>query len=201
MDIMKKLETLMWQSRVNVIISGSTCSGKTTLSSRILSHFADKYLVTTVCQDSYFKNLPDIPRLNGRCLTDSIDAFHVSEFKSDVQLLLTNGICFMPIYDISKNTRVCKDMVVRAGKINIFEGLHTISLLPNIGNSIKIFVDTDIDTCLKRRIERDSQRFNVPKEKIRLHWKECIVPMYERYIIPQKQLAVVVINGDGGEFF
>lgn len=58
----------------------------------------------------------------------------------------------MPRYDIATNTRVSKNKIVRAGRINVFEGLHTIQLLGELDNCIKIFVDTDIDICLKEEL-------------------------------------------------
>lgn len=66
---------LLSHDTVNVVIAGTTCSGKTTLANEIRNHFSDRYSVTLVAQDDYFKNLPDIPRIREGYLTDSIEAF------------------------------------------------------------------------------------------------------------------------------
>ena len=191
---------LLSHDTVNVVIAGTTCSGKTTLANEIRNHFSDRYLVTLVAQDDYFKNLPDIPRIREGYLTDSIEAFWTAEFKHDVQKLLTNGVATMPRYDIATNTRVSKNKIVRAGRINVFEGLHTIQLLGELDNCIKIFVDTDIDICLKRRISRDTLKFGVPEVRIRQYWNDCVKPMCERFILPQKEDADIIIDRKGGEF-
>lgn len=179
---------------VNIIISGVSCSGKSTLAKKLQKHFEEWYQVTVVQQDEYFKNLSDIPKIPKGYLTDSIEAFHSEEFKNDVQKLLNENVAIMPRYDIATNTRISKNKIVRKGKINIFEGLHTINLLKDLDNTIKIFVDTDIDTCIKRRIDRDTANFNIPKEIIIRHWNNCIQPMNEKYILPQKQFADIILN-------
>lgn len=185
---------------VNIIISGISCSGKSTLAKKLQKHFGKRYEVTVVEQDEYFKNLSDIPRSTLGYLTDSVEAFHSEEFKNDVQKLLDENVAIMPKYDIATNTRMSKNKIVRKGKINIFEGLHTLYLLNDLDDCIKIFVDTDIDTCIKRRINRDTTNFNVPKEIIIRHWNNCIQPMNEKYILPQKELANIILNSRGDEY-
>ena len=190
---------LIGHDTVNVVIAGTTCSGKTTLANEIRKLFSGRYSVTLVAQDDYFKNLSDIPRVREGYLTDSIEAFFTAEFKHDVEMLLANGVSTMPRYDIATNTRINKNKIVRKGSINVFEGLHTIQLLGELDNSIKIFVDTDIDTCLKRRIARDTSKFGVPEERIRQYWSDCVKPMCERFIFPQKANADIIINCGGDE--
>ncbi len=192
-------EHLLSHNTVNVVIAGITCSGKTTLANNIRKYFSDKYAVAIVSQDDYFKNLSDIPRVREGYLTDSIDAFHVTEFKYDVQLLLQNGVVIMPKYDVATNTRIAKSKIVRAGNINVFEGLHTIHLLKDLDNCINIFVDTGSEVCLDRRIARDSLKFGVSETRIREYWHDCIKPMCEKFIFPQKAYADIIINCKGGD--
>lgn len=198
MNVHEEIEKhLLSHKTVNVVISGITCSGKTTLANTIRKYFSDKYGVAIVSQDDYFKNLPDIPRVREGYLTDSIDAFLTAEFKHDVQLLLQNGVVTMPRYDVATNTRISKSKIVRADKINIFEGLHTIQLLRELDNCISIFTDTEIETCLERRIARDTSKFGVPEMRIREYWDDCIKPMCERFIFPQKVFADIIISCKG----
>lgn len=201
MNVQEKISNyLLNHDTVNVVIAGITCSGKTTLANEIRNFFSDRYLVTLVAQDDYFKNLPDIPRVPEGYLTDSIEAFWTEEFKHDVQMLLTNGVVTMPRYNIATNTRVDKSKIVRLGRINVFEGLHTIQLLGNLDNCIKIFITTDIEVCLKRRIARDTSKYGIPEKRIREYWNDCVKPMCERFVFPQKQNADITINCKGGEF-
>lgn len=195
MDINEAIrKALKSQKRVNVIIAGTTCAGKTTLAKEICNHYWSKYPTAIIQQDDYFKNLPDIPRSLDGYLTDSIEAFHTAEFKSDVELLQRIGFVFMPYYDISTNTRISKTQKVAIGDINVFEGLHTIQLLKNLDKSIKVYIDTDIETCLKRRIERDTSKYGIPEKRIREYWEDCVLPMCEKYIYPQKEMADIIIK-------
>lgn len=200
MNIQEQINRLMSNcDTVNIIISGVTCSGKTTLANEIRDYFLGTCSVAIVSQDDYFKNLLDIPKVAQGYLTDSIEAFHIEEFKCDVERLLKDSVVVMPTYDISTNTRISKNKVTRVGKINIFEGLHTIYLLDNLDNSIKIYIDVGMDTCLKRRIQRDTSKFNIPEERIREYWKDCITPMCEKYIFPQIKSADIVINSNSSK--
>lgn len=191
---------LLTHDIINVVIAGTTCSGKTTLANEIRKNFSEHYSVCIVSQDDYFKNLHDIPRAREGYLTDSLDAFHTVEFKHDVSMLLQNGVVTMPRYDVATNTRISKNKIVRSGKINIFEGLHTIHLLGGLDNSIMIYLDTRTQTCLERRIHRDSSKYGVPEQRIRQYWNDVIYPMCEKFIFPQKEMANIIISREGGEF-
>jgi len=178
----------------NVIIAGQSCSGKTTLANNIREYFDGKYSVTIISQDDYFKNLHDIPIVYEGYLMDVPDAFWIDEFKHDMHLLLQYGIVNMPNYDIASNTRLNKNKVVHYGKINVIEGLHTIHIFRLLRKSISIFLDTDSDTCLKRRITRDTQSFGIPEKRVREYWNECIQPMSERFIYSQKHFANIILR-------
>lgn len=180
--------------RVNIIISGTSCAGKTTLATGINDYYRNEYSTQIVSQDDYFKNLSDMPRSIKGYLTDSIEAFHTTEFKRNVELLQRIGFVLMPYYDISTNTRTSQRQRVTIRDINIFEGLHTIQLLKDLDKSIKIYIDTDIETCLERRIVRDTSKYGIPEKWIREHWEYCIVPMCEKYIYPQKEMADIIIK-------
>ena len=127
-------------------------------------------------------------------LTDSLDAFHTDEFKADVKSLFKSSSVMMPRYDIATNTRMSKDKLVKSSKVNVFEGLHTIHLLGELDNSVTFFLDTDIETCLERRIARDTSKYGIPEARIRTYWYECVIPMCEEWILPQKYYADFILN-------
>lgn len=177
----------------NILISGMSCSGKTSLSNEINKYFCKDYTISIISQDSYFKNIEDIPTWKNGYLTDSFDAFHINEFKNDINTLLEKGIVYIPNYDVSINKRLSKSNLITLGNINIFEGLHTISILNNLNNCVKIYIDTDNDICLDRRIQRDTTKYNIPEKIIENNWKNNIIPMYKKYIYPQKEKADIII--------
>ncbi len=193
MDIYREVSRYLdHHGGVNIVIAGQTCSGKTTLANRLRDCFCNTYSVTIVSQDDYFKNIDDIPFNENGYLMECPDAFHVSEFTHDVHIMLYKSITTMPRYDISTNTRIDKQKFVRAGQVNIFEGLHTIDLL-SLNNSIKIYLDTDIDVCLKRRIERDTKLLNVSEKQVIDYWNNCIQPTSTEFIHPQINKADFVL--------
>ncbi len=202
MDLYKRIENqLQSRTRVNIVIAGITCSGKTTLANAIWKHFSDKYKVAVMSQDDYFKDYYDMPVEGRTIVADAIDAFWTDEFKFDVAQLLKDGVVMTPRYDIATNTRISKNRIIRSGRINIFEGLHTIHLLGDLKNSIFVYVDTDIETCLERRIARDTSKYHIPEPSVRWYWNNYVIPMSKRYVFQQMVDADVIIDGKGGDAY
>lgn len=195
MNLYEKIEEKLQDlGFVNVVICGSTCSGKTTLAEKIKANFEGRYSVTIISEDDYFKNFCDIPRKGNWMLLDSIKAFCIEEFKTDVEALMKNGVVMIPRYNVSNNQRESKNKVVRKAKINVFEGLHTISILDDLDNCIKVYIDTNQDVCLQRRITRDTTKYKIPEVLVRKFWDECIKPMSIKYVYPQKEFADIVVS-------
>ena len=191
----------------NVVIAGMTCSGKTTLANEIKEEFSDIYTVSILHQDDYFRNLERIPKSEIGYHMDSIEAFCVEEFVHDSFTLFAGRPVFTPIYDVSRNRRVeGRGHVVYSGNINVVEGLHAIGLLHDrqleeeeAMHLENVFLEVNLEVCLKRRIERDTTKYHVPEWRIRQAWKECILPLSEQYIFPQKKHASLIMNEKGGE--
>lgn len=183
------------KKKVNIAIAGCTCSGKSTLSKEIRNVLSDRYSVSIIEQDSYFKNIEDIPTLRGRYLMDSPNSFETKEFKSDTETHIKEGKVIIPKYDINTNKRLSKDVLIYQKDINIFEGLHVINLLNDL-EIYKIFLNTSIEKCLERRIERDRLALGVSKDQIQEYFESYIIPQYKNYIIPQKEKADLIINNE-----
>ncbi len=179
----------------NIAIAGCTCSGKTTLSNEIKDLLSKSMKVSIIDQDAYYKNLENIPTLKGRYLLDSINAFETREFVNDVESLLKNKSIMVPTYDINSNTRISKDKIITMGDINIFEGLHVIRLLNHL-DIYKIFINTPLDICLERRVNRDQNKYNAKRDSIEKYFEDYIIPMYSSYGLPQKKQADLVINNE-----
>lgn len=179
---------------VNIAIAGLTCSGKTTLANELEKTFSNEFSVTIIKQDDYFKDLCDFRKDKYGYVTDTPNAFHIDEFRQDVKKLLSAFKATVPRYDISNNKRISKDVQKCIGQINIFEGLHTIQLLNDIEGILKVFLNTKIETCLKRRIERDTCLYNIPKEIIEKKFNLSMLPIFNTYIKPQQGQADIIID-------
>lgn len=177
---------------MNIIISGMTCSGKTTLS----NHLSKKYDMTHFEEDWYFKDKKDIPLSRKGYLMDLPSAFNIEEFVSDAKDLIEKKEVIVPTYDISKNKRVVKSRIIRTNGRVIFEGLHSINALKDLRNTLKIFIEVEKDISLKRRIERDI-RYGISEEEIKRYFNDVILCIYRTHIEPQKKDANIIL--DGGE--
>lgn len=176
----------------NIVIAGCSCSGKTTLANELFERLnCNAIQVNIIHEDSYFKNLKDLPRSEQGVLADSIDAFHVEEFVEAATSLVYTDIVYIPDYDLSTNKR--KSSYTKMEKsdinVNVFEGLHSIKLLNNKFECMKIFMNISLQTCLQRRIDRDKRDWNIPKRSVEMYWKTCIEPVSINEILPQKEMA------------
>ena len=179
----------------NVIIAGGTCSGKTTLAENIRNQMSKDYSVSVIKQDDYFKDIQDVPKIRKGYLMDSPNAFYASEFRQDADLLLKNGTAVIPRYDMAQNKRLSKDVRIMRSKVNIFEGLHTLTFLEGLPNALTIFMSTPLEVCLERRISRDTMLWGIAEQRIREHFDDCIAPMYHSYIAPQIKRAEIKTEG------
>ena len=175
---------------MNIIVSGLTCSGKTTLSNEILN-------ASILREDDYMKDRKRIPN-NGRYyLMDLPSAYNIDEYRKDVNYLLTNGFVYYPNYNFNKNERIDKNIKLLKSTINVFEGLHTIDALKKLSNSLKVFMDTDINTCLERRIKRDTSVYGMDEKIVKKFFYEIIIPIYKSHIEFQRDYADIVIRNEG----
>lgn len=180
-----------------IIIAGMSCSGKTTLAQKIKEHYKEKYETTIIHQDDWYKNLDDVPKSKDGYLMDSINAFDRKGFRDSCEDLLKNGKAEVPMYNMERNVRMADTVEAERGDINIFEGLHAITLLStlNDGRLLMIYTDTPPSACLERRIERDALRYcGSTPEKIKKIWKTCILPMSDCYVWSQRQFADIVVK-------
>lgn len=175
---------------MNILISGMTCSGKTSLSNQ-LSHELN---ILHFEEDWYFKNKEDIKCTSKGYLMDLPSSFHLDEFKKDVKTLIEEKETYTPVYDIKTNKRINKTRQVKSNEIIIFEGLHTISTLKDLRNTLKVFIDIDKELALIRRIERD-KKYGISEEEIKRYFNEVIMSIYKSHIASQKKEADIILNG------
>ena len=196
MDLARMIERKVQVDGIcNIIIAGGTCSGKTTLANYLQSRLSKEFSVSLIKQDDYYKDIQDVPKIRDGYLMDSPNAFHSSEFRQDAEKLLLEGKTIAPRYDMAQNKRISKDIPINRSQVNIFEGLHTLSMLEGLPDSLAIFLDTPLDVCLERRINRDTELYGVPIERVRENFNDCIAPMYHSYIAPQMEKAEVKMEG------
>lgn len=183
---------------VFVGVAGGTGSGKTTISRRILEAFQPVECVLLE-QDSYYKDLKNLS-VEERAMTnfdhpDSIDfnllISHLNDLKNDKEIKT-------PIYDFTIHTRKEEYKTIKPAKIVILEGIliFTLKKLRDLFD-MKIFIDTDSDERLLRRIERDMKERGRSFDSVKEQYLSTVKPMYLEFVDPSKRYADIIIPRGG----
>ena len=177
-------------------IAGGSGSGKTTLMKNIISQFGDD--VTVLSHDNYYKRHDEMS-YEERCRLnyDEPDAFDTSLMVYQLDLLRHGKAIDCPVYDYTVHNRSSETIQVVPKRVIIVEGILIFEneALRNLMD-IKIFVDTDADIRLCRRIKRDVNKRGRTIESVLTQYQETVKPMHEKYVEPSKKHAnLIVLEG------
>ena len=175
-------------------ICGGTGSGKTTIARSIVDTVGEEKVVL-IEQDSYYRNLADMP-LDERHQAnfdhpDSID----SEMLVNHIMRLKQGLTVeMPVYDMVTHTRSDRIEIIEPKPIVIIEGILIFSE-PRVLDliDIRIFVDTPDDVRLMRRMRRDINERGRSFERTLDQYERTIRPMHFEFVEPSKRHAHIII--------
>jgi uridine kinase len=175
-------------------ICGGTGSGKTTIARAIVDTVGAQNVVL-IEQDSYYRNLADMP-LDERHQAnfdhpDSID----SDMMVNHLLRLKQGRDIdMPVYDMVTHTRKDRVQTIHPRPVVIVEGILIFSE-PRVLNllDVRVFVDTPDDVRLMRRLRRDVNERGRPFEQTLDQYERTIRPMHFEFVEPSKRHADVII--------
>jgi uridine kinase len=175
-------------------ICGGTGSGKTTIA-RAIVDAVGRANVVLVEQDSYYRNLADMP-LDERHQAnfdhpDSID----SEMLVNHLIRLKQGLSVeMPLYDFVTHTRSDEIEIINPKPVVIIEGIlifaeaRVLDLL-----DVRVFVDTPDDVRLMRRLRRDITERGRTFERTLEQYERTIRPMHFEFVEPSKRHADIII--------
>lgn len=178
-------------------IAGGTGSGKSTLTSVLAEKFAPD--VTVICHDNYYKAHDDMD-YSERCALnyDEPSAFDNELFVSHLESLKNGVPVDSPVYDFAEHNRSRETCRIEPNRVIIVEGILIFAdeRLCRMFDE-KIFVDTDADIRLIRRIRRDTRERGRSLESVTEQYINTVKPMHEKYVEPTKKLADVVVMGGG----
>ncbi len=178
-------------------IAGGTGSGKTTLTERIADYFADD--ATVICHDWYYKRHDDMPFSEREKLNyDSPEAFETELLVKHLAQLRQGLSVECPTYDYSQHNRADAVRRVEPRKVIILEGILIFAeprLLQQL--DIKVFVDTDADVRILRRIVRDVNERGRSLESVIMQYLSTVKPMHEMYVDPSKKNADIIVPEGG----
>ena len=177
-------------------IAGGTGSGKTTLMNNLIQRFAGS--VTVLSHDNYYRR-NDHLTYEQRCLInyDEPAALETDLMARHLDALRHGEVIQCPVYDFTQHNRsnetieISPKSVIIVEGILIFENQELRDLM-----DIKIFVDTDADVRLCRRIKRDVNKRGRSLESVLEQYQTTVKPMHEKYVEPSKKFAnLVVLEG------
>ena len=182
---------------ITIGIAGGTGSGKTTITRRLLQRFPDS--VSVVYHDNYYKAHNDMSYEERSKLNyDCPDAFDTELLLRDLAALRRGEEIRCPVYDYTVHNRSEKTVLVKPAPVVIVEGIlifedkRICDLL-----DIKIFVDTDADVRILRRIVRDVRDRGRSLESVVDQYLTTVKPMHEMYVEPSKRNADIIIPEGG----
>ena len=178
-------------------IAGGTGSGKTTLMKNIIDSFGD--VVTVLSHDNYYKRRDELT-YEQRCLInyDEPDALETDLMAAHLDRLRHGQPIDCPVYDFTQHNRSDETVRIAPKNVIIVEGILIFENQPLRDlMDIKIFVDTDADVRLCRRIKRDVNKRGRTLESVLTQYQTTVKPMHEKYVEPSKKYADIVVPEGG----
>ncbi|MFC4775770.1 uridine kinase [Paenibacillus sp. GCM10023252] len=180
-------------------IAGGTGSGKSTVARSVIDRLVPGK-VTFISQDNYYKDHPTVSFAE----REAMNYDHPLAFDNDLLIehlkeLRAGRTAYAPVYDFTVHARSKEERVeLIPNNIVIVEGLHVLyeeqvrELL-----DIKVFVDTDPDVRILRRVLRDIEERGRTIQSIHDQYLKTVKPMHDAFIEPSKKYADLIIPEGG----
>ena len=178
-------------------IAGGTGSGKTTLMDNLISRFQGD--VTVLSHDNYYKRHDDLTyEQRSKLNYDEPDALETDLMAKHLEILRSGQPIDCPVYDFAAHNRSDETIRIEPRQVIIVEGILIFENeeLRNLMD-IRIFVDTDADVRLCRRIKRDVEKRGRSLDSVLTQYQQTVKPMHERYVEPSKKYANLVVPEGG----
>lgn len=178
-------------------IAGGTGSGKTTLTRALIASFEQE--VAVVYHDNYYKRHDELT-YDERCLLnyDAPEAFDNELLVKQLDVLIAGHTIECPVYDFADHNRSHDTLMIESRPIIIVEGILIFAEEEiNKRCDIKIFVDTDADVRILRRMRRDVLERGRTIESVESQYLTTVKPMHELYVEPSKRNADIIVPEGG----
>jgi uridine kinase len=180
-------------------VAGGTGSGKTTVANAILKHVGDGRM-SVLFHDAYYRDFVDLPKdVLDRKNFDHPDSLETELLIRHVKALKQGMVVEAPIYDFRIHRRAPETRRVEPTPVVLVEGI-LIFAEPELRKlfDVKIFVDTDADVRLIRRIRRDIAERGRTLESVVEQYQATVRPMHLEFVEPSKRYADLIVP-EGGE--
>ena len=180
-----------------ILIAGGTASGKTTVVSKLLSHF-DANSVSILAMDNYYKRNDNISLEERKKINyDHPDAIDMELLKKHIIELLNNKDIDCPVYDFINHNRSNEIIYIKHTPVIIVEGILAL-YDKNIRDlaDIQIFGESEADIRFIRRLRRDIKERGRDVDDVIRQYLSTVKPMYDAYVAPTKRYADIIIPND-----
>ena len=179
-------------------IAGPSGSGKSLLASTIVNELGSSKVVV-ISEDSYYKDLGDMPsKVRAELNFDHPDSLDHSLLFKHLELLQAGQEVAIPQYDHSTHARLSTTKVINNHTIIVLEGI-LLFVDPALRSlmDMRIFIDTPLDICFIRRLERDIAERQRTVSSVIKQYIETVRPMYQQFIEPSKRHADIIVPKGG----
>lgn len=178
-------------------IAGGTGSGKTTITKKLMQRFGSN--VSVIYHDNYYKAHHDMPfEQRSKLNYDHPNAFDTDMLVEAIKELKRGHAVTCPVYDYTIHDRTDKTITIKPTKVIVVEGIlifQSRELCQQM--DIKIYVDTDADVRILRRITRDVRDRGRSLESVINQYLNTVKPMHEQFVEPSKRRADLIIPEGG----
>ncbi|KYN31485.1 Uridine-cytidine kinase-like 1 [Trachymyrmex septentrionalis] len=181
-------------------ICGGSASGKTTVATKIIESL-DVPWVTLLSMDSFYKVLNEKQHemaAHNEYNFDHPDAFDFELLKTTLQRLKEGRMVEVPIYNFVTHRRESRTKTMYGANVIIFEGILTFYNVDVLKLcDMKVFVDTDADVRLARRLRRDISQRGRDLEGVLKQYSKHVQPAFYYYIAPLMVHADIIVPRGG----
>ncbi|MDO4766452.1 MAG: uridine kinase [Eubacteriales bacterium] len=178
-------------------VAGGSASGKSTVVKEISKRFGNQ--VEVINHDDYYNDQAEMP-MEERYLQnyDHPNAYETNRLIRDIRKLKAGESIERPQYDYTRYTRAADTALTQPKKVIILEGILVLENkeLRNLMD-IKIYVDTDSDERLMRRLSRDIVERGRTVDSVLAQYRKTVKPMHEQYVEPSKKYADIILPRGG----
>ncbi len=183
-------------------IAGASASGKSLIAATVceeLNTSQSDCQIDVITEDSYYLDQTHLT-MQERVKTnyDHPDALEHDLLCDHLEQLMAGNSVEIPQYDYTEHTRKAETRTFSPKKVVVIEGILLLTH-PRLRSLMHttVFMDTPLDICLQRRIERDVQERGRTVESVLKQYQETVRPMFMEYIEPSKQYANIIVPRGG----
>jgi len=179
-------------------IAGPSGSGKSLLASTIVNEIGSSKVVV-ISEDSYYKDLGDMPmNIKSDLNFDHPDSLDHELLIKHLEILQSGKEVAIPQYCHATHARLSNTRLISNHTIIVLEGI-LLFVEPELRAlmDMRIFIDTPLDVCFIRRLERDISERQRTVSSIIKQYTKTVRPMYQQFIEPSKRHADIIVPKGG----